>query len=346
MGLLDALRLPPGDIEDIAEQPIQTESQIPEVATPITPEESLSPEGLPMTPPTMETSVHDPVYGHVLKEEMKSRTPITRAIFSDDPPIRRGLELFQDILKFSQPLSPIKGITKMYRMLRNLIKSQEIARQRAFNPPSYVRETDVDNPWVPEPLTITDINAPRLPDPPIPYDPTEPLTPEVTAPYGPGPPDVGEGGEPIGVGPVGRGGVIGGEYSAGQTDPSVEAAMPGSTGGEIGTGCIIVTACHGPDSEEVEIARKYRDLFMNTKSLRGYYIFSEQAVDQMQRDPNYKEFIEKELVAPLIAFGRFELKEGPDPGPEVCGIARTFLDMCFFLGHYSLPYKRRNGEII
>ena len=44
----------------------------------------------------------------------------------------------------------------------------------------------------------------------------------------------------------------------------------------VGDSCIIVTAIHGRDSEQVDIARRFRDTFLDSPTLRGYYFLAEQ----------------------------------------------------------------------
>jgi hypothetical protein len=101
-------------------------------------------------------------------------------------------------------------------------------------------------------------------------------------------------GEDVGIGRTG-GGLLG----AAGTGAAIGAAIPGVgplAGAGIGAatygatelissvtgGCIIVTACHGPDSPEVDIARQYRDKYLDDDTLRGYYMLAELIVPFMK----------------------------------------------------------------
>ncbi len=108
--------------------------------------------------------------------------------------------------------------------------------------------------------------------------------------------------------------------------------------------CIIVSACCGDDSEEVNIARKFRDDFMDTNMLRGYYILADNIVPFMERNSHVKQHIKTNLVDYLIDYGR-NLYYG-DPMDEKCPIiTQQFLDLCSNIGKKTPVYVRSNGEV-
>jgi len=74
-------------------------------------------------------------------------------------------------------------------------------------------------------------------------------------------------------------------------------------------GCIIVTACTSPDSEEVNITRAYRDKFLDPVTLRGYYMIADKIVPLMKKWPWFKKLIKKVLVDNLIEYGRWALEK-------------------------------------
>jgi hypothetical protein len=130
----------------------------------------------------------------------------------------------------------------------------------------------------------------------------------------------------------------------------VGAIAGGIIGGLRGSSiCMIVTACHGADSEEVKVARMFRDAKMNKEQLRAYYYLSENFfVPRMEADDAYKSFIREHLVAPLIRYGRFVVGEpmsAPPPSPNDSMVAQQFLNFLQALGQNMPPYTRQNGEV-
>jgi hypothetical protein len=130
----------------------------------------------------------------------------------------------------------------------------------------------------------------------------------------------------------------------------VVGAAVGFVVGGIGGGlCAIVTACHGADSDEVRVARAYRDSKMSKATQRGYYILATAIAPRMEADPQYKALIRDTLVAPLIRYGRFVLGmpgNAPEPSPQDVTITHRFLDLCQALGEDVPNFTRDNGEVV
>lgn len=145
---------------------------------------------------------------------------------------------------------------------------------------------------------------------------------------------------------AGGGFAVGGPVGAGVG--FVIGGLVGSGVIDIG-GCIIVTACCGRDSEEVQVARAYRDAKMTREQLRAYYYLSENFfVPRMESDEKYRFFIRQYLVDPLIAYGRFVVgmpMNAPPPSPEDTIVAQQFLNFLMALGNRMPPYTRQNGEV-
>jgi hypothetical protein len=109
-------------------------------------------------------------------------------------------------------------------------------------------------------------------------------------------------------------------------------------------GCIIVTACNGADSAEVDITRRYRDEFMSLEAIRGYYIIAEKVVPVMNESKAIKESIKKELVDRLIEYGKFRLGESDRCSADAERISLKFLADCERMGKTVDSYTRMNGE--
>jgi len=73
--------------------------------------------------------------------------------------------------------------------------------------------------------------------------------------------------------------------------------------------CIIVTACTSSDSEEVNIARKYRDKFLTPDELRGYYMIAEIVVPLINKYKWIRKITKNILVDNLIEYGRYALEK-------------------------------------
>lgn len=112
--------------------------------------------------------------------------------------------------------------------------------------------------------------------------------------------------------------------------------------------CIIVTACHGADSEEVAISREYRDRYMNKQQLRAYYAMSEKLVPLLEQNDDMREYVKETLVAPLIKFGAWRLgRTREHPTPQEIAVAKNFLVYLADVGStMHEPFVRANGEVI
>lgn len=111
--------------------------------------------------------------------------------------------------------------------------------------------------------------------------------------------------------------------------------------------CVIITACTSDKSPEVEIARAYRDKYLTTTELRGYYMLAEKLVPQMIPRPRLTRLIRNALVKPLIAYGAHALgKTVMKPAISARIITRAFLILCRLIGKTRKQFTRANGEVI
>jgi len=146
-----------------------------------------------------------------------------------------------------------------------------------------------------------------------------------------------------GVGTV-AGGIIGAVYGGGYGGVA-GAAIGSQAGGAmyeidplkgvakgIFGNCIIISACTSPYSYEVQVAREYRDQFMDEQMLFGYYFLCELIVPAIRRFSVVKTAFKKFLVEPLVDFGEWRLgKKGNCPWLS-CFISNSFLGFCLGLG--------------
>jgi hypothetical protein len=141
------------------------------------------------------------------------------------------------------------------------------------------------------------------------------------------------------------GGVIGGPVGA--VAGGVAGALADPIMDFISDPCIIVTACHGKDSEEVNITREYRDNFLNKDTLRGYYMLAEQLVPYMKSDEKYREYIKNNFVNHFIEVGKYRLgKVIEKPSDESINITDGFLNVCNVIGKSVDSFTRLNKEVI
>ena len=109
-------------------------------------------------------------------------------------------------------------------------------------------------------------------------------------------------------------------------------------------GCIIVTACTDPYSEEVNLTREYRDAFMTFGQLRGYYMIAEAIMPWVVR---HKSFVKRQLVDRLVEYGRYHLgKTSKAPSWASCAVTRGFLGLCGIVGSRRKSFIRCNGETV
>ena len=99
--------------------------------------------------------------------------------------------------------------------------------------------------------------------------------------------------------------------------------------------CIIVTICTSRDSEEVNIARDYRDKYLSIEQLRGYYIIAEKVVPYLKYNI-IKKLVKKFLVDKLISHAKDKHNI----------TTKLFLKLCEHFGQQQLSFVRSNGEIV
>lgn len=105
-------------------------------------------------------------------------------------------------------------------------------------------------------------------------------------------------------------------------------AIGAAAGWVLGGGCIIISACTDPNSYEVNIAREYRDTYMNLYELAGYYSLAEIVVPIMPR-----KLIKRYLVDRLVDYG--EVMFGYKKEMKFYSsryVKRGFLGLCSFIG--------------
>lgn len=136
--------------------------------------------------------------------------------------------------------------------------------------------------------------------------------------------------------------------------PGVGTAVGGLLGGIAGgvsaafeDDCIIVTCCHGSQSEQVKIAREYRDRFMSDRQIRGYYVLADKLVPLMTREPKLKNAVRRYLVNRLIPYGRWAMgRTTTQPSMASYIVTKAFLGLCGAIGIYVQQYVRRaTGEV-
>lgn len=137
---------------------------------------------------------------------------------------------------------------------------------------------------------------------------------------------------------------------------AIVGAALGGLVGAVSDGCIIVTACTSADSDEVNVARQYRDKFLTPEQLRGYYMIAEKIVPLIVRFPLVRRIVKRFLVDNLVVYGRHALAQigigrslHPElltPGPAATIITRVFLALCRVVGNRKTSFVRCNGEIV
>jgi hypothetical protein len=113
-----------------------------------------------------------------------------------------------------------------------------------------------------------------------------------------------------------------------------------------GDGCIIVTACHGRNSKEVNITREYRDKFLDAETIRGYYMIADRIVPMMESNRMFKLWVKREIVNNLIEFGKRELGYSDKCGLDAEAVSMAFLQACKDAGAGLESYTRITGEVI
>jgi hypothetical protein len=115
--------------------------------------------------------------------------------------------------------------------------------------------------------------------------------------------------------------------------------------------CVIVSACTDPEHPElvyeVDIARLYRDAFMDTDQLRGYYAIAEAAVPCIDAYRSVKWAVKKLLVDPLVEYGETELGlTTGKPSWYAKFISKAFLGLCKSIGSQMTVMVRSCGEVL
>jgi len=112
-------------------------------------------------------------------------------------------------------------------------------------------------------------------------------------------------------------------------------------------GCIIVTACTSPDSKEVEICRKFKDMFLGKDELRGYYMLAEQIVPIIKHNDELKDAVKKHLVDRLVDYAEITLGHKTEfKYKDSAEISTKFINICRNIGKTIPRYVRENGEVI
>lgn len=126
-----------------------------------------------------------------------------------------------------------------------------------------------------------------------------------------------------------------------------DKAITIASGGLVGGGCIIVTACTDKHSPEVDITREYRDKYLSPEELRGYYMVAEKVVPFIQKYSIVKKIVKKFLVDNLIEYGKYTLgKTDSKPSHIVALITKGFLSLCGRIGSQRDSFVRLNGEVV
>ncbi len=82
----------------------------------------------------------------------------------------------------------------------------------------------------------------------------------------------------------------------------VVGAIAGLFGAKV-KGCIVISACCGTDSYEVQVARKFRDNHMDEEQLTGYYTLCIFLVPFIQRHGWFRKLVKRALVDRLVDYG-------------------------------------------
>jgi hypothetical protein len=110
-------------------------------------------------------------------------------------------------------------------------------------------------------------------------------------------------------------------------------------------GCIIVTACTDRNSYEVEVTRQYRDKFLDSEQLRGYYCLAEKIVPSIENHEKFRNIVKKYLVDKLVDYGEYKLglKDKCKLSSRI--VSKAFLGLIKTIGVLIQRYVRLNGEV-
>jgi hypothetical protein len=150
----------------------------------------------------------------------------------------------------------------------------------------------------------------------------------------------------VGGGLTGAGAGAGVGFLIGGPPGALVGAGVGAIGGLLGADCIIVTVCTDRHSPEVNIARKYRDRYLDEDQLRGYYALAEKIVPILERNAKVRNNVKKWLVDRLIDYGAYRLGANMDrPRWSSVIVSKIFLAAIKTIGMILPVYVRRNGEV-
>jgi hypothetical protein len=141
------------------------------------------------------------------------------------------------------------------------------------------------------------------------------------------------------------GGAVAGAYIAkgaalGSVGGIPGAALGGALGaivGFIASKCLIISACSGPDSYEVEISRMYRDNHMSQFELIGYYTIAPPIAALIHRHRPIKRFVKSQLVDRMVDYAEWLFRIKPEMKNPVLSkfVTKTFLSLCRTVGKYQ-----------
>jgi hypothetical protein len=139
-----------------------------------------------------------------------------------------------------------------------------------------------------------------------------------------------------------------GGFAGGVAGGFAVAGPPGAIiGGLIGlltSKCIIISACTGRDSEEVRIANKYSDKFLDFDQMLGYYGMSYYVAPVIHKHPGLKNFVRVQLVNKLCDYGLKKLWRRPKCKLSSYVVSKSFLGLCKLTGMTMFRWMEvRNG---
>jgi hypothetical protein len=104
-------------------------------------------------------------------------------------------------------------------------------------------------------------------------------------------------------------------------------------GGYLLKRCIIVSACTSRDSYEVNIARKFRDRYMDEETLTGYYSLCVFIVPFIHKHRLFKRIVKRVIVDRLVDYGEWCMEMKPAMRFATSRfVKRAFLGLCRHVG--------------
>ncbi len=123
-----------------------------------------------------------------------------------------------------------------------------------------------------------------------------------------------------------------GFYFGGPPGAVVGSVVGSMLGKAVGGGCIIISVCTSSDSPEVEIAREFRDRYLDETTLTGYYTLCIFVVPLIKKYPIFRRLVKRIIVDRLIDYGRSKLSDCPRRLKTSRAISKGFLALCRFIG--------------